>query len=254
MISQLVDAVRCEGKCFPFLEQQPLNLGLLTLLYFHQVLGGCVLSLVCVSGSCCSAASGQAHLVSCLLPSLSVWLNPFPLRGRVCAGVGAASCSPQDEWGSASFLWNHPRTASAAPWLLAAQAASCSTPHTRQGILEIFIRVWRFCEPAWKQGLWSPLPHVNLKTTKPLCVKSCSEERAGVWFPTPQRARAAVNTRELQPLQVCQHILDTRQRLYSSLLDADPATRCPLRTLLMRRSCFALPAPVPKLDSAARPV
>lgn len=48
-------------------------------------------------------------------------------------------------------------------------------------------------------------------------------ERAEVWFTTPQRARAAVNTRELQPLQVCQHILDTRQRLHSSMLDVDPA-------------------------------
>lgn len=89
--------VRCERKCFPFLEQQLLNLGLLTLLYFPQVLGGFVLSLVCVSGSCCSAASGQAHLVSCLLPSLSVWLGPFPLCGPGCAGVGAVSCSPHGE-------------------------------------------------------------------------------------------------------------------------------------------------------------
>lgn len=71
--------------------------------------------------------------------------------GRLCAGVGAASCSPHGEWGSASFLWNHPRRASAARWLLAAQAASCSIPHTRQGILEIFIIAWPFREAAWKQ-------------------------------------------------------------------------------------------------------
>lgn len=40
---------------------------------------------------------------------------------------------------------------------------------------------------------------------------------------SPHRARAAVNTRELQPLQVCQHILDTKERLHSSLLYPDPA-------------------------------
>lgn len=85
---------------FPFLEQQPLNLGLLTLLYFHQVLGGCVLSLVCVSVSCCSAASSKAHLVSCLLPSLSAWLSPFPLRSAgqwpcLCRG---RSCELFSTW------------------------------------------------------------------------------------------------------------------------------------------------------------
>lgn len=89
--------------------------------------------------------------------------------------------------------------------------------------MEIFIIAWLFHEAAWKQGLLSPLPHVNLKTTKPLYVKSFSEERAETWFTSPHRARAAVNTRELQPLQVCQHILDTKERLHSSLLYPDPA-------------------------------
>lgn len=54
MVSQLVAAVCHQGptfsvkECFPLPGTTPLNLGLLTLLYFHQVLGGCVLSLVCV--------------------------------------------------------------------------------------------------------------------------------------------------------------------------------------------------------------
>lgn len=78
-------------------------------------------------------------------------------------------------------------------------------------------------QPGSRTGLLSPLPHVNLKTTKPPYVKSCSEERAETWFTSPHRARAAVNIGELQPLQVCQHILDTRERLHSSPLYPDPA-------------------------------
>lgn len=86
-------------------------------------------------------------------------------------------------------------------------------------------------------------------------VKSCSEERAQVWFTAPHQARAAVNTRELQPLQVCQHTLDTKERLHSSLpspADADaqgllccPSSLCPaglcsqarLRVPLVLASC-----------------
>ena len=68
----------CEG-IFPLLEQSSLNFGLLIEQppYFYWVLD-CYVLLVCVLGSCYSAPSSQAHL-SCLLPSLSLWLSPFPL-------------------------------------------------------------------------------------------------------------------------------------------------------------------------------
>lgn len=79
---------------------------------------------------------------------------------------------------------------------------------------------------------------VNLQTTKPLCVKSCSEERAQVWF-------TAVNTRELQPLQVCQHTLDTKERLPSSLPSPDTADA---------QGLPCSPAPFAQLNSAAQSV
>lgn len=70
----------CKG-IFLLLEQPSLNLGLLIEqpLYLYEILH-CYTLVVCVSGSCSSLPSSQAHLLSCLLPSLSLWLSPFPLR------------------------------------------------------------------------------------------------------------------------------------------------------------------------------